>query len=203
MIDAGTVVLVRDRLVAFAERRVTDRADAEDLVQDVLLRVMAHPAPPRGEALEHWLFAATRNALTDHYRRRATRDRRVDRYAAEAALKASPEVRAADDEEELRHALAGCIAPLLRQLPPAYAEAVQAVDLAGERQVDLAARTTTPLPTVKSRVQRGRVMLREAFDACCAIVVDARGTPTDARPKTGAKCAAVGCSEGTTMKGER
>ena len=202
MIDAGTVTLVRERLVAFAERRVSDRADAEDLVHDVLLRVMAHPAPPTGEALEHWLFAATRHALVDHYRRRAATGRREDGYAAETPANAAPEVLVVDDTD-LRQALAGCVTPLLAQLPPMYAEAVRAVDLAGERQVDLAVRTTTPLPTIKSRVQRGRVLLREAFDDCCAIALDARGRPTEAVPRTGSHCATVRCGEDATVKGER
>jgi RNA polymerase sigma-70 factor (ECF subfamily) len=192
MVDPDTVVHVRDRLVAFVERRVADRADAEDLVHDVLLRVIAHPAPPRGEALEHWLFAATRNALTDHYRRRATASRREDRYAAESPSAASPTARVMDDGE-LRLALADCVAPLLGQLPSTHADAVRAVDLAGERQVDFAARTSTPLPTVKSRVQRGRVMLRAAFDACCAIAVDARGRPTEALPRAGTDCPTAPC----------
>jgi RNA polymerase sigma-70 factor (ECF subfamily) len=195
MIDAGTVTLVRDRLVAFAERRLSERADAEDLVHDVLLRVMAHPAPPSGEALEHWLFAATRHALTDHYRRRAASDRRQDGYVADAPGNAPPEALAVDDDE-LRRALAGCVTPLLEQLPMAYADAVRAVDLAGERQVDLAARTATPLPTIKSRVQRGRVLLRAAFDDCCAIALDVRGKPTDAAAKKGSECPALRCGEG-------
>jgi len=202
MIDADTVTLVRDRLVAFAERRVADRADAEDLVHDVLLRVMAHPAPPEGEALEHWLFAATRRALVDHYRRLAAAGRREQGYATDSSGDTPPTALEVDDDA-LRQALAGCVAPLLEQLPPPYAEAVRAVDLAGERQVDVAARTRTPLPTIKSRVQRGRVMLRTAFDDCCAIALDARGKPTDAVPKAGSECAALRCGERDKVNGER
>lgn len=177
MVDAARAAEVRERLVAFARRRVADPSDAEDVVQDVLARVLRHPGAPRGgAALEHWLFASVRNALADHHRRRAAASRRLAVLAAEGSALA-PEPPTDDD---LRAALAGCVRPLLRELPVAYADAVRAVDLEGERQVDVAARTGTPLPTVKSRVQRGRTMLREAFEACCAITRDARGRPVEA-----------------------
>lgn len=65
------------RLLAFIARRVPDRDNAEDILQEVMLRIHRHA----GE-LEHtaavgaWIHRITRNAIADHYRRAAVRRER-------------------------------------------------------------------------------------------------------------------------------
>ena len=61
-----------------------------------------------------------------------------------------------DDERAALQELAACMAPMIRQLPPAYREAVTLADLEGVSQADAAARVGVSTSGMKSRVQRGR-----------------------------------------------
>src|ERR671910_3491358 len=58
-----------DRLRAFIARRVDSDADADDILQDVFLRIHRHASTvERRERLVSWLFQVTRNAIVDYYR---------------------------------------------------------------------------------------------------------------------------------------
>src|SRR5574340_493285 len=59
------------RLKQFILRRVSDEQNAEDILQDVFLKVHLHIDTLRDEQrLESWLYQITRNAITDYYRAR-------------------------------------------------------------------------------------------------------------------------------------
>jgi RNA polymerase sigma factor (sigma-70 family) len=63
------------RVRRFVGKRVNDPAAADDLTQDVLLKVRGQLGdPPPDEKLPAWVFAVARNAVIDHYRSRAVRD---------------------------------------------------------------------------------------------------------------------------------
>src|SRR5215203_1103297 len=58
-----------DRLRTFIARRVDSEADADDILQDVFLRIHRHVGSlQRRERLVSWLFQVTRNAIVDYYR---------------------------------------------------------------------------------------------------------------------------------------
>src|SRR5215213_6684038 len=160
------------RLRAFIGRRVDSEADADDILQDVFLRIHRHAGTvKRHERLVSWLFQVTRNAIADYYRepvrRRelpmgATPDLEATRHHAQDGVDdadiASPAV---------RHELAACLAPMMEQLPPLYREAVRVVDLEGLPQQEAAARARITVSGMKSRVQRGRQALQSLLNACC------------------------------------
>lgn len=169
---------VRARLLRFIERRVRSRADAEDIVQAVLARAAAHRTGLRdGERLVPWLFQITRNAIADYYRAGAR-----DPLAAvpDAGPRGEPleqlPMEAPEPENRARAALARCMTPMLDSLAPVYRDALRLVELENRRQVDVAQELGVPISTLKSRVQRGRVLLRAAFLECCAIAQDRAGT---------------------------
>ena len=82
---------------------------------------------------------------------------------------------AAEDEHEAYCAAAEYIVPLLRLLPPAYAEPLRLADVEGLKQQDVAAQLGLGLSAAKSRIQRGRVLLKELFIECCLLETDAQG----------------------------
>lgn len=159
----------RQRLVAWLVRRVRDPSDAEDLTQEILIRAAARLDTLRDrERLAPWLDAMARNALVDYYRRSGRTPQTVPLDPAVA----DP----TEDAPSDRRHLTGCLLPLLDALPPSYREAVRRVDLEGERQVDVARALGLNISALKSRVQRGRSMLRERFADCCgAVERDAAG----------------------------
>lgn len=170
----------RARLLGMVRRRVNDPADAEDLVQDILARASRRLSTLREHGrLVPWLDAMTRNALVDYYRQRGRApdlveldDESPDHEASEPA-----------PGDLRRQALAACVRPMLDALPPLYREALRRVDLEGERQVDVAADLGLGISALKSRVQRGRALLRDAFSACCRFDRDAAGRVVGFDPK--------------------
>ena len=92
-----------------------------------------------------------------------------------------------DDREAARH-LAGCVSMFVAQLPSPYREAITLVELEGMTAKQAAEMVGISVSGMKSRVQRGRAQLRELFDRCCEIALDARGKPTDFTPRIQPSC---------------
>ena len=164
-------------LRAFISRRVRNPADVDDLVQRVLLQIVKGLASLRdAERLHAWVYRTARNVIVDYYRSSAG-GREVASGGAEdlAAASAETQANSEDDEAAALQELAACMTPMIRQLPPAYREAVALADLEGVNQADAAARAGVSLSAMKSRIQRGRHQLKAAFEDCCRIQVDRRG----------------------------
>jgi RNA polymerase sigma-70 factor (ECF subfamily) len=79
--------------------------------------------------------------------------------------------------------LATHVAPFVASLPSPYRAALTLTELEGLTQKEAAEMLGVPLSTMKSRVQRGRERLREIFDACCEISLDARGSVVECEPR--------------------
>jgi RNA polymerase sigma-70 factor (ECF subfamily) len=158
---------LRDGLHRFVSRRVHPD-QAEDLVQDILLRMHERAGELRDEArVARWAFRIAQRVVTDHYR--ATRPER-------ALTEADEPVAGWDDSAgNLNELVAGWLGPMLALLPDEYAEALRLVDVEGVSQRDFAARSGLSISGGKSRVQRGRRMLEELLRACCDLELDAHG----------------------------
>ena len=66
------------RFLSFLERRVGNHAPAEEILQSAYGRAVEKGVPAdESEGAVHWFFAVLRNAVTDHYRRRATESRTI------------------------------------------------------------------------------------------------------------------------------
>jgi RNA polymerase sigma-70 factor (ECF subfamily) len=169
-------------LLGFIKRRVRSREIAEDIVQEVMLRVHRQIGGiERAEAVGAWVHTIARNAITDHYRSASVRRELASGGEAVTETAAEPE----DDTPDVRRELAVCISPLLKRLPPTYREALTVTEIEGLTQADAAARLGLSLTGMKSRVQRGRRQLKQMLIQCCAIERDVRGGLTSYRPRHG------------------
>lgn len=163
--DTG-VTEFRTKLHAFVRRRVRDDATADDVTQETLLKVYRSRATFQdGQRLEAWLYRIARNTIIDHYRRQ--------RPSAElpAALAAEP----ADEVEDFRAAVMATTRRFLEELPEAYREPVRLAELEGLPLAKIALRSGLSLTAVKSRVRRGRAMLKKRLQACCRFEFDRTG----------------------------
>ena len=163
------------RLRRFVGSRVNDVHAADDITQDVLLKVQTQleDLPPE-DRLPAWVFAVARNAIVDHYRARAVRDPAdVTAVEPQAGLDGD-----AGRDEALRE-LAPCLARMVRQLPEPYREAMKLAHFEGLSQQEMADRLGVSLSGVKSRVQRARQQLREMILDCCTVERDTRGNVFD------------------------
>jgi RNA polymerase sigma-70 factor, ECF subfamily len=184
-IDAARVwAEFRASLLAFIARRVRDRDTAEDILQEVMLRIHRHA----GE-LEHpsaaaaWVHQIARNAITDHYRRAAHRREQP----AGIDLGDDEPITSEADDDAARRDIAQCLRPLLRELPAAHRDALTLTELGGVSQVDAASQLGISTSGMKSRVQRGRAQLKELLIACCEIDLDRRARITGFQPR-GSAC---------------
>ncbi len=160
------VLQVAPRLRAFLRRRVGDDATADDLTQETLLKVYRSRETLRDDTrLEAWLYRVARSTLIDFYRRRKPVEELPPSLAAENR----------DDFEAMRTAMASSLHHFLAELPPAYREPVRLAELEGLPLAKIALRLGLSLTAVKSRVRRGRQMLRGKLQACCRLEFDRLG----------------------------
>ncbi len=179
-----------DDLRARFRRRGVPAQDVDDLVQDVFLRVhRARDALRAGERFDAWLARVANSVLVDASRR----GRRVPAPADEL----EPEAR--DEEPRLEAVAATWLPGTIDALPPIYAEVLRLADLEHVPHKQIAKRLGIGVSAVKSRVSRGRAMLRDAIDACCTFERDRRGGLVDyaRRQETDCACDGVNESRGT------
>jgi RNA polymerase sigma-70 factor (ECF subfamily) len=149
--------------------------EAEDLVQDVFLRVVRHADTLRSaDRPEAWLFQVARNALRDSLRARLRRDGRTDALDVDLPAEADE---AADHAAEAE--LAPCLTAMIGRLAEPYRTAITLTSLRGITQAEAARELGVSVSGMKSRVQRGREQLRGMLVRCCAIDVDVRGGVSD------------------------
>lgn len=184
---------VAAQLRPFLARRVA-AADVDDLLQDVWLRVQRGlPGLRDEERFTSWLFQIARSAAAEHQRGRA-RHPLADASDEIADLAADLAASPATDDRETARSLARCVSIFVARLPSPYREAVTLVELDGLTIREAADLAGISLSGMKSRVQRGRAQLRQLFDECCEIALDARGKVIDytPRPRSCRACASAG-----------
>jgi RNA polymerase sigma-70 factor (ECF subfamily) len=171
---------VHRSLGTFIGKRVANEAEADDILQEVLLRMHAKLNSLRDpEKVTSWLYQIARNAVVDYYRSPERRKEIPAGLAADVEI-GVPAVATSDDTSgRLRTELADCLRPMLDRLSRDYREAVALVELEGLTQQAAATRMGLSLSGMKSRVQRGRRQLKRMLDECCAIELDRRGGVAD------------------------
>ena len=185
VIDANSRGMWKDldaKLRPFVARRVNSVDDVDDVVQDVFLRMQRGLDGLRDDQrFGPWVYRVARSAIADHRRRAARHPVAESGEAEETAADERDEDNASDAERML----AAAVAPFIAMLPSPYREALTLTELQGMTQREAAAMVGVSLSGMKSRVQRGRVMLRESLEACCAIALDARGRVMSCVPRMG------------------
>jgi RNA polymerase sigma-70 factor, ECF subfamily len=168
------------RLGGFVRARISDPDAADDVAQEVLLRLHRNLGALRAEdRLDAFAYRIARNAIIDHYRSRATAK---ETPAAPDELIAR--VDSDDDAEQepqngARQELARCLAPLIRKLPEPYREALTLTDLGKLSQVEAAEVVGLSVPGMKARVQRARAQVHELLTGCCEVALDSRRQISD------------------------
>src|SRR5437763_2934659 len=146
-------------LYTVAYRLTGNRDDAEDLVQEVLLRVRRGLETYQPGSREGWLSRITTNAFLDEMRRQKRRPLELLPEEPERVLPST----AGADEALANEVLPEDIPDALRRLPADYRAAVVLCDVVGLPYQEIGAALGIPVGTVRSRIHRGRALLREAL----------------------------------------
>jgi RNA polymerase sigma-70 factor (ECF subfamily) len=178
--DLGAVFSVlRHSLRSYLRRQVKNTVVADDLLQDVFVKVLtainANRAPTN---LPAWLYAVARTAVADFYRSSL---RRVD--VDEAQVLDTQVI----DDEYLHRELATCLKPLALQLPAIYRDTLIATDFDGRTMQSVADELRLSVSAIKSRASRGRMMLKEKLLDCCHVEM-ANGVVVDYNRRSASGC---------------
>jgi RNA polymerase sigma-70 factor, ECF subfamily len=146
-------------LYTVAYRLTGNHDDAQDLVQEVLLRVRRGLATYQPGSLEGWLSRITTNAFLDEVRRRQRRPLEVVPELPERLVG----VDADPDDVIARSRLPDDVQAALAGLPVEYRAAVVLCDVVGMEYAEIAETLDVPPGTVRSRIHRGRALLRKVL----------------------------------------
>lgn len=164
----------RPRIQQLAYRYMRNWEDAEEVTQDVLLKVVRKIDAFRGDAaLSSWIYRITFNTAMSRLRtQRFSRPNEVSE--ADAPLAADPSSQAtldpADwsslaDDEVMRGQMRKALVRALTALPAVYRTPVLLRDIHGLSTEEAAAVLRVKTQTLKSRLHRGRLILREHLGA--------------------------------------
>ena len=160
----------------FVRARVSDHATAEDILQDVFVKIHQKlPTLRAGERLEAWVWRITRNAVADHFRRSRPSE-------------PLPEELVAPEKDSEAPDLTPCVRRFVGQLPPAYRDALMLTEWQGMTQEEMAKKIGLSVSGAKSRVQRARNQLKELLLDCCRFEIDRRGNVLEVQPRRKPQC---------------
>lgn len=148
-----------DFIYTVAYRLTGNREDAQDLVQEVLVRVQRGLRSYEPGSLRGWLSRITTNAFLDDVRRRSRRPSTALPEDADTVLPSAPDAAEAAEAETLPDHVQSA----LDRLPPEYRVPVVLADVVGLPYAEIAEQLDVPVGTVRSRIHRGRLALREAL----------------------------------------
>lgn len=143
----------------FIHSKVKVREDAEDILQDVFLRIQLNISQLHNDQnLKPWVFQIARNAMNDYWKN----------LSLKRNAEGSPEMQQVDVEPDIADKyIDKCIVRLIDTLPVKYREAIKESEINGKKQTELAEQLGISYSTLKSRVQRGREMLKQSLADCC------------------------------------
>jgi len=168
----------------FIRQRVADPHSAEDILQDVFLKIHTRIATlHQQDRVAAWIYQIARNAIADYYRtQRPTTD--------------LPETLALPDElaeDDVVRELLPCVAAMVNALPETYREALRLTEYEGLSQKALSEQLGISFSGAKSRVQRARAKMKQQLLDCCHFQLDHAGRIMDYQPHC--TCCASGACE--------
>lgn len=150
----------QSRLLGFLLRQTADRTLAEDILQQVFVKLLqTSPTSEHPAQLEAWLLRVCKTTLIDHYRRNKQTFLSLDDVA-------EGDVIADDEPAEPNPAITNCLQNAITVLPKAHADAIRAADLNDVPHATLAKQLNVQPATIRSWVYRGRQKLKQQLAPC-------------------------------------
>jgi RNA polymerase sigma-70 factor (ECF subfamily) len=177
-----------DPLFQFIRKRVPDEETAEDLLQDVFLKIHQQiESLKEAKKLESWIYQITRHAIIDYYRSK----RSTVRLEEPEVLQLPMEL----PDDDIVSELFPSVRVMVNSLPEQDRQALVLTEYQGLTQKEFGERLGLSFSGAKSRVQRARERLKQQLLACCHFELDRRKHIIDYQPRC--QCCSSGncCSE--------
>lgn len=157
----------KSAIQAYLQKRLSDTEQVNDLSQEVLLKVYSSCCSNREiQNVRSWLFQISHNAMIDHLKDSQKRN------SMQLEKQGNESTDTVVDLSQYVDALIDC-------LPSDYAVPLRMADLENMEQKDIAQKLGLGLSATKSRIQRGRIKLREQILECFHIELGQNGSPID------------------------
>lgn len=140
-----------DQLLAFISKRIKNRDDAEDILQEVFIKILSNIEKLKDSSkLQSWIFQITRNAIVDYIRKKKFQE-------LEAEIS---DIEEETDKTAMNEAT-GWIGFYVDSLPENYRDAVVLYEIKGKSQKEIAEQLGISYVNARSRIQRGRQLLKK------------------------------------------
>ena len=147
------------KLTTFIRSKVSEDV-VDDLLQDVFIKIHSRIGSlKKSEKLESWVYQVTRNTIIDHFRLQRINEELPDWI----------EQPQSEEEEIIKKELSSCLDLMIKELPEKYRKAVQMSEIDNKTQKEVAEQEGISLSGAKSRVQRGRGLLKGMLYDCCQL----------------------------------
>jgi len=153
-----------DALYNFALRLTSDPNDAEDLVQDTVVKAYRFfGSYEKGTNAKAWLFRILKNSYINNYRKKSKKPQQVD-YDEVATFYETVRAERTDtsdlEDQMYRVLMDDDITGALEQLPEDFRTVVLLCDVEGFTYEEIANMLDVPIGTIRSRLHRGRNLLK-------------------------------------------
>lgn len=159
-----------DQLLNFIRKRVKDKEVANDILQDVFLKILTKIDTLKSqEKLKSWLFQISRNVIADYYRQQQKENKLIEQ---------KPETDFEEDLDAMSEA-ESWIGLYISDLPENYRQAVVLSEIEGLPIKQVAEQLGISYSNANARVNRGRNALKKSLTDCCTFHVDVYGKVLD------------------------
>jgi RNA polymerase sigma-70 factor (ECF subfamily) len=143
--------------------KVKDEETTNDILQEVFIKIHLNIGKlQKQESLKSWLFTITHNTIMSFFTTKGSVPL-LDNFPLEEA----------EGNETIT--AYSCLVPMIHNLPELYREPLLQSEIEGKKQAEVAAMLEITLSTAKSRIQRGRKLLQQAFMDCCHYKLNDKG----------------------------
>jgi RNA polymerase sigma-70 factor (ECF subfamily) len=179
----------RDGLSGYVSRRVSVPQDAEDILQDIFIRIhTGMDTIKESDKVRSWVFGVAHRAIADHYRKvyRAPGRTAIDQESEEnlGSEELAFSIETYEGDHNVHEEVLSWLRPMISRLPEPYAEVLRRSDVEGQSQTRMAEELGVSYSAVKSRVQRARKMLGEVLGDCCEVEFGEDGKVVEFRERS-------------------
>jgi len=167
------------QLLGFISSKVGNQDCSEDILQDVFVKVIKNiHTLSDDQKLQPWLYQICRHSIIDYYRAKPSHPQANDQATLDALM--------ADTETHEQQAqLSRCLHTLINALPENVSALLRDSELEQIKQKDMAHKHQLSLAATKSRILRGRALLKKKLMACCEFEFSEQGPQANCQNQCG------------------
>ena len=176
----------RNELLNFIKAKVNDEYEAEDILQEVFIKIYRNIEQLDDEAkIKSWLYKITNNTIIDYYRKRKNSALLIDKVEGLPGNK--------EENANMNDEMVACLRLFLYELPDKYKEPLEMYEFKGMKHREISKNLNISLSGSKTRIQRARKKLRELLTECCEIEFDTYGNIVESNQKECYQCPNKNC----------